>query len=212
MAELKEKLQELKIHLQNVKQKLDLETTVEGQSLLQIRICSLLDYIIHLHFFALLKINGKPINEIVDFLIKDRLVLEKTKPLELKLKYQIDKLVKEKIEFKPQPEQMVAVEQPSSNVYKPPKIQPMMPTIKEKRTEKLKKPSKILKDLQDQYDDRPELILDETPDFIAERQRFEEDNFVRLTLSKKERKQRDRIQTDLTNEFQVSIFHVGAKQ
>jgi U3 small nucleolar ribonucleoprotein protein LCP5 len=204
MAEVTEfqgKLKELKSHLQIVKQKLALETTTKGQSLLQIRICSLLDYIIHLHFYALLKVNGKPIGDIVDMLIKDRLILEKTKPLELKLKYQIDKLVKEKIEFKPQPQQMQKVEQPVGNVYRPPKIQPVMPKIQDKSVKKLKKPSKILKELQDQYDDRPELILDETPEVIAERQRFEEENFVRLTLSKKDRKTtRD---PGLTNEFQV---------
>jgi U3 small nucleolar ribonucleoprotein protein LCP5 len=151
-------------------------------------------------------VNGKPVEDIVDILVKDRIILEKTKPLELKLKYQIDQLVKGKVELKPQPEQLVSVEQPtdttSSAIYKPPRIQPLLPTIKEKKEAKLRKPSKILKELQDQYDDKPEMIAEELPDHIAERKQFEEENFVRLTLSKKERKQRDRFQTDLTNEFQ----------
>lgn len=57
---------------------------------------NLLGYITNLSFYLLLKVNGYKIeaHPVIDQLIKLRVVLEKCQPLELKLKYQIDKLIK----------------------------------------------------------------------------------------------------------------------
>ncbi|KAI9353555.1 Sas10/Utp3/C1D family-domain-containing protein [Obelidium mucronatum] len=71
--------------------------TSKGVSLLEVKLHSLLSYLTHLSFFILLKLNGVSTAEghgSVDRLIELRVVLEKMKPIEAKLKYQIDKVVK----------------------------------------------------------------------------------------------------------------------
>ncbi|KAJ3412925.1 hypothetical protein HDV05_008713 [Chytridiales sp. JEL 0842] len=70
--------------------------TSKGVSLLEVKLHSMLSYMANLSFFALMKIHGQPIEDhpSIDQLIELRVVLDKIKPLEGKLKYQIDKLVK----------------------------------------------------------------------------------------------------------------------
>ncbi|KAI6650622.1 Neuroguidin [Oopsacas minuta] len=74
-----------------------LETQSEGISLLSLKSHLLLDYIINLTKVILHKLEAKPLSlvhsDVIDQLIKERVVLEKIKPLEMKTKYQIDKLV-----------------------------------------------------------------------------------------------------------------------
>jgi hypothetical protein len=73
----------------------DLQTK-SGLSLLDIKIHSLLSYLTNLAFLVLLKTQGGQLEEhpVVDHLIEARTVLEKLRPLETKLRYQIEKLVK----------------------------------------------------------------------------------------------------------------------
>ncbi|KAI9296082.1 hypothetical protein K502DRAFT_302852 [Neoconidiobolus thromboides FSU 785] len=123
----------------------------EGISLLDIKNELILDYITNLAFFTLLKLNGEQIDEhpCLLNLVKARTYLEKIKPLELKLKYQIDKLiraftlgtdndqeetnlVKDPLKYKPNPENLIAAkdndEEDKDNedgVYKAPKIAPV---------------------------------------------------------------------------------------
>ncbi|KAJ3325892.1 hypothetical protein HDV06_002277 [Boothiomyces sp. JEL0866] len=206
--------------------------TQNGVSLLQVRIHSLLSYVTHLTYFIILKVNGKKISghDIIKELVLLRSVLEKTKPLELKLKYQIDKLVKqaqvqvdtdnmemEALQFKPNPSAMINSEksekaQLSDEVYKPPKLAPTFydedgkkARLTEKMRDKASK-SRLLRDLRSQYDDRPEEYDAEGTGYGArevgaskedeqmkERETFEEENFIRLNLSKKEKKMAQKL-------------------
>ena len=70
--------------------------TKNGLSLLDIKIHSLLSYLTNLAFLLLLKAEGGRLEShpAVDQLIEARTVLEKLRPLEVKLRYQIEKLVK----------------------------------------------------------------------------------------------------------------------
>ncbi|KAJ1919881.1 hypothetical protein H4219_001661 [Mycoemilia scoparia] len=70
--------------------------TAQGISLLEVKFQTLLEYISDLSFISLLKLNGKPIENhpVVKRLIENRVVLEKIKPLEQRLRYQIDKLLR----------------------------------------------------------------------------------------------------------------------
>lgn len=70
--------------------------TAKGLSLLDLKIQTLLSYLSNLAFVMLLKAEGGKLEEhpVVDKLIEARTVLEKLRPLETKLRYQIEKLVK----------------------------------------------------------------------------------------------------------------------
>ena len=86
----------------------------------------LLDYCIHVAFFLLLKLEGQRVDghAVIDRLVESRLFLEKIKPMESKLKYQIDKLIRaavagvpsnrpaavDPLHFKPRPEALVEKE------------------------------------------------------------------------------------------------------
>jgi U3 small nucleolar ribonucleoprotein protein LCP5 len=56
----------------------------------------MLQYILQLAFIIHAKISGKSIkgHPVVESLVECRIVLERMKPIEVKLKYQIDKLVR----------------------------------------------------------------------------------------------------------------------
>ncbi|KAJ3221708.1 hypothetical protein HDU78_000342, partial [Chytriomyces hyalinus] len=71
--------------------------TSKGVSLLEIKLHGLLSYLTNLSFFILLKLHGQSTSELhpsVERLIEMRVILEKIKPMEVKLKYQIDKVLK----------------------------------------------------------------------------------------------------------------------
>ncbi|KAL2913635.1 hypothetical protein HK105_206795 [Polyrhizophydium stewartii] len=257
--------------------------TAQGVSLLEVRLHTMLGYITNLGFLSLLKLHGQSISghPVVDRLIELRTVLERTKPLEQKLKYQIDKLikaavmhedsqrmgedmgdttdaalsVKNPLQFKPNPAALAgdagdagsdngkcisavaaacqlfwltfgnafhedgagkAKEDEPSGVYRPPRVAPMMyddssnarrgrlsQQLKERATK-----SRMLGDLQAEFDDRPEEMDAEGTGYGArgrartkedermlERQEFEEANFIRLSLSKKDKKMQRDLQT-----------------
>ncbi|KAJ3317740.1 hypothetical protein HDU76_001071 [Blyttiomyces sp. JEL0837] len=104
-AEFQARLDELVVKVGEAKEKIksllervhnnELPTT-KGVSLLELKLHSFLSYMTHLTFVILLKVNGKTIQShpSITRLIELRIILEKVKPLEAKLKYQIDKLVK----------------------------------------------------------------------------------------------------------------------
>ncbi|EGD74394.1 hypothetical protein PTSG_06405 [Salpingoeca rosetta] len=88
-----------------------------GVSFLELKNQVLLDYIANLTLLLNLKLRGKSIvgHDVVDRLVMLRVVMEKIKPLDKKLKYQIDKIVKlasssdkqtdedDEMQFKPNP-------------------------------------------------------------------------------------------------------------
>ncbi|KAJ3159309.1 hypothetical protein HDU86_001912 [Geranomyces michiganensis] len=98
IADLKEKLAELRLRLAPTIESAkagDIQTS-KGVSLLEVKIHSMLSYLTNLAFYLLLKLHGRSVrgHAAIDRLVELRIVMEKTKPLEQKLKYQIDKLVK----------------------------------------------------------------------------------------------------------------------
>ncbi|OMJ17180.1 Neuroguidin [Smittium culicis] len=70
--------------------------TEQGISLLTIKYYTLLEYVSNLSFVATLKLNKVDIEShpVIDRLIENRLYLEKIKPIEQRMRYQIDKLIR----------------------------------------------------------------------------------------------------------------------
>jgi hypothetical protein len=68
----------------------------KGISYLQVKLQLLLNYSMNISFYLALKAEGKSVKDhpVIDHLVKLRTILEKTSPLDKKLKYQIDKLLK----------------------------------------------------------------------------------------------------------------------
>jgi U3 small nucleolar ribonucleoprotein protein LCP5 len=166
-------------------------------------------------------------------LIKERTILEKMKPLELKLKYQIDKLVKmangsissdlqDPLQYKPNPKNMIGSEDEEEKekdsdepkLYRPPKIVPMHFEEKpisrnigelSRREQSRAAKSRLLRDLQEQYDSRPEEltaagtgyglheVATKMDEKLLEKQKYEEENFMRFTLTREEKKARKRM-------------------
>jgi U3 small nucleolar ribonucleoprotein protein LCP5 len=180
--------------------------------------------------------------------------LEKVKPLETKMKYQIDKLIKaasstdlanvdqstvdDPYMFKPNPNLLVQDDdededgndaEDGDGVYKAPRIAPMPYDdnpgySKEMRSEQRKKEkasrSRMLRDLANQYSEAPEqdkvigtINLEDDDRELMERETYEEDNFIRLTQSKKQKKKIERLnQRSLHNELlDFDDFHGSGK-
>ncbi|KAI8821494.1 Sas10/Utp3/C1D family-domain-containing protein [Fimicolochytrium jonesii] len=267
IKDFKDKLVELRMRLATTVESAhagDIRTH-NGVSLLEIKVHSMLSYLTNLAFYLLLKLHGRPVSghPVIDELVELRIVMEKIKPLEQKLKYQIDKLVKaasmqddnkeakdadgkslaaavtDPLNFKPNPSAMLSagVEHDTADrdadttggVYRPPKLAPM-PYDDSQRTktgrltqqakEKASR-SRLLRDLRSQYDDRPEeqtaqgtgygaseVGASKEDEKWAERERFEEENFVRLNLTREDKKLQKAIETQgarlrFNDEFQA---------
>lgn len=121
-------------------------STDQGLSFLEMKYNMLLSYLINLTFIVLRKCSGETIegDPCIDRLIEIRTVLEKIRPIDYKLKYQIDKLVKTAVtgtnvndpsNFKANPDNLTMGDDESSNsedegkekneksgVYVPPKL------------------------------------------------------------------------------------------
>lgn len=71
-------------------------STEHGLSFLEIKYHMLLNYLINLTYIVLRKTSGQKIvhDPSIDRLIEIRTILEKIRPIDYKLRYQIDKLVK----------------------------------------------------------------------------------------------------------------------
>lgn len=132
-----------------------LQDTEQGISLLSLKIHLLINYLQHLTFFILLKarnesIKAPPYSQVIENLIDLRIYLDKgVKPIEAKLKYQIDKVIRaadrsdvdettrEALSYKPNPKALVTESRQETNqqeaeaeaeLYKPPKIAATVPT------------------------------------------------------------------------------------
>lgn len=242
-------------------------STENGISLLKERNFTFLNYLKKLFFLNLMKINGFDFDSgsgseeemgqnVIWSMVKDRFLIEKSSQLKLKMKYQIDKLVKaanltdnhndrvdafdpsnpisiedvDPLAFKPNPSALAlnttSLEEAGENsqeqgdgIYRPPRLAPMhyddsAKSIKStKLSEKLKEKaskSRLLRDLQQQYDDAPEDMdamglgysaketLSKLDKELDEREEFEETNFIRLSTSKKLKKQ---IKNQITHRF-----------
>jgi len=236
LKDFKEKIVEVKNKLKPLEKKIEDEDfeLSKGISFLDVKYNVMLSYIINLSYYFMLKLDGQKIENhpVIEQLIKERTILEKMKPLELKLKYQIDKLVKmangsinndlqDPLQYKPNPKNMIdsedekeEKESSETKLYRPPKIVPMHFEEKtvsrnigelSKREQKRAAKSRLLRDLQEQYDSRPEELtaagtgygvhevatrMDEK---LLEKQKYEEENFMRFTLTREEKKARKRM-------------------
>ncbi|XP_003382464.1 PREDICTED: neuroguidin-like [Amphimedon queenslandica] len=173
-------------------------STEKGISLLELKFHLMLNYLINLVQIMLLKAKGESIlpqqegeggSLAVDRLIELRVVLEKMRPLEMKLKYQIDKLVKaasstglavsvnDPLNYKPNPNNLVPKIKESDGrsigsnpgKYVPPKVRAMPfedDTQKEekKREKKRRKAlqSSLVEDLADELSEAPREIKEVT--------------------------------------------------
>lgn len=160
-------------------------STDQGLSFLEMKYNMLLSYLINLTYVVLRKCSGEKIegDPCIDRLVEIRTVLEKIRPIDHKLKYQIDKLVKTAVTggnandpsgFKANPDAFTQESTSDSeteetgkktNVYVPPKLSatPYLgdETAQERtkrlqeRTKKHHLSSSIMQDLREEYLDAP---------------------------------------------------------
>lgn len=239
MKEIREKLAPL------IQRARDLQIpTSKGLSYLETKYHLLLNYCTNICFYLLLKAEGKTVKNhpVIEHLARTRTVIDRLKPLDQKLKYQIDKLLKlaaqgeanlqsdPKLRHRANIKGFLPIGKEAAddeddeddsdddmngmdsdeNVetgrsalgasldrYVAPKFAPTGDREEKRklRAEKKAKSSSMAQYLIDEFGDRPlEHTLSTGPrdkslrEAQAERDRYEEDNFVRLGLTKKEKK------------------------
>ncbi|KAI9319893.1 Sas10/Utp3/C1D family-domain-containing protein [Dichotomocladium elegans] len=257
ISDLKQKVVELKNQLKPIIEKFDEGQikTNKGVSFLEVKYQLMLQYITQLAFYVHLKLSGRSIKNhpVIESLIELRVILDRMKPIETKLKYQIDKLVRtavlgsqpqkqddnDPLAFKPNPMNLVSKdedeeqedesekesEDESRAVYRPPKLAPMafdegstkksrQEREEERRREKASR-SRVIRDLMVDMNDTPEevdvhggvtesfVFGDRLDHQIAEKRRYEEDNYVRLITTRKEKKRMNakKNRMNFENEF-----------
>ncbi|KAJ3119033.1 hypothetical protein HDU96_003208 [Phlyctochytrium bullatum] len=98
VSQLNARLGEIRQKVRSLQERVDSGEldTYKGVSLLEVKSHSLLAYITDLSVYSLLKLQGQKVEShpVIDKLIEHRVVMERTRPLEQKLKYQIDKLLR----------------------------------------------------------------------------------------------------------------------
>ncbi|KAH7927081.1 hypothetical protein BV22DRAFT_1007682 [Leucogyrophana mollusca] len=178
--------------------------------------------------------RGDAPGDLVDSMIEGRVVLEKIKVLESRMRYQIEKLVRvadepsssqnvvdDPLAFRPNPQNLMDNDAQGSGdeddgqaddrdgIYRPPKLAPMpyTETAASKRSKRQPIP-KALSALAHHDPSRPHIEstsgLGATPALASDRAReiarmteFEEENFTRLVMKKKDAKRRKADEEDL---------------
>jgi len=227
LEEFKEKMIEIRKHLHPTLKKLRAHKypTDKGISFLEVKYHLLLNYCTNITFYLLLKTEGVQVKDhpVVKQLVKIRAVLEKIKPVEKKLKYQIDKLLKiaadpdaaqraqkDPMSFRPNIDNLMEdeVSDGGQDVYRPPKLTAVSMGDKEdkkkqkKRDKAMKKASQssIIKQLRSELSEAPEEIVAfgdhrrADDDKVKEITQYEEDNFMRLMETKKDRAKKKKNQ------------------
>lgn len=246
LRDIREKCKDVLTHIQGLVKKAEEGefSTSKGISFLEVKYQLLLSYLINLTYVMLRKSHGQSIegDNSIDRLVEIRTILEKIRPIDQKLKYQVDKVIRiaatggtgasDPMRFHANPDNLESKldneesegsgseddeekkeeEKKTSKVYRPPKLAAVhydgdesAVDKKQRQLETLRKralSSDIMRDLQKQYDDRPEEVVDSRDlhrmrenKRAKERTRYEEDNFMRMTLSKKERSAGKRLAT-----------------
>jgi len=230
--------------------------TKAGLSFHELKNHVMLDYLANLTYVMLRKCSGKSINgeKAIERICEDRTVLEKMKPIEKKLRYQVDKAIKvaengqlpsdDPLNFRPNigalqqndddDEDSSSEEEEDADImpnnrsknnagsgkYVPPKNVPAFmddaETLEKNEEERKKKRSlskSIVEDLRRQHLDLPEEeyahVDTMRADRIAkmkERIRYEEDNFTRLPLTKKDKHKRRQMTTIGTLGDELTYF------
>jgi len=224
-------------------------STENGLSFLEVKYHSLLDYLINLTYVVLRKCSGETIEKdpSIDRLIELRTVLEKIRPIDYKLRYQIDKLVKtadtgvldvnDPSNFKARPDLLVSQldeasseeseeeekpkEKHSDKIYRPPKLTAMPyedDDVMDKRKRQMERARKralgssIIRELKEELLDTPIEISDGSRaqqmynKAQKERERYEEDNFTRLPITKAEKQRQRRLTTLGTLGDEITSF------
>eukprot|EP00123_Amoebidium_parasiticum_P012975 comp21693_c0_seq1/m.30580 comp21693_c0_seq1/g.30580 ORF comp21693_c0_seq1/g.30580 comp21693_c0_seq1/m.30580 type:complete len:366 (-) comp21693_c0_seq1:364-1461(-) len=167
-------------------------STSKGVSYLDVKLHLLLAYCVHLAFLMLLKTGGGQIQDhpVVRQLVELRAFIEKIRPLDQKLKYQIDKLVKaanigeaggleDPLRYKPNPDALVKDEgagegadedgEEGSGIYVPPRLSAVRYDDDSKVDKRRKKEEALARelrthdmyqDLKSQYTDEPVEVKD----------------------------------------------------
>lgn len=191
-----------------------------GLSFLQLKYHLMLGYCTSVVYYLMLKGRGGRIegHPVIKRMIRFRLMLEKIRPLEAKMKYQIESLLQpqedDETELRANIDDMVLdsgasedEEQDANGVYRAPKLAPVYypeddkEAAKQKRHEERRQKtlskSRLLAELRGELEDLPEeepidpvrmssrLANDEK---AKEREAYEEENFMRFTVSKKEKR------------------------
>ncbi|XP_038070230.1 neuroguidin-like [Patiria miniata] len=215
-------------------------STSKGVSFLEVKYHLLLSYLMNLTYVMLQKTEGRKLSgcPAIERLVEIRTVLERMRPIDQKLQYQVDKLIKtaatgavaenDPLRYKPNPANLRSKlddeeegEDESSDEeeddakpkkYVPPKVVAMhydgdetMKQRQEKQLEKAKKralSSALMQELKGEYFDGPEEVresvslhrLNEDKE-ARHKTEFEEDYFVRLPVTKKEKQAQRRLAT-----------------
>lgn len=200
----------------------------KGLSFLEMKCQLFLEYLINVTYSMLLKINGKQISgePCIEHLVEIRTILSKIRPIEKKLKYQIDKCVKMANPDPKNPEQNALSFKPNldnlggnddedsdeddenetenkSDAYVPPKITAVhydgdKLSKEEKRLENARKRSlnsNLIADMKEEFSEEPVEISDgryrsmhqKLKEKMDERELYEESTLRRLTVSKKDK-------------------------
>lgn len=223
------------------------ENREKGISFLEMKGQLFLQYLINIAYSMLLKVEGKPISgdPCIEHLVEIRTILSKIKPIEKKLKYQIDKYVKmaapdvknteqNALSFKPNIDNLGGNDdgeseddvekdnEEKSDVYVPPKIT-AVPYDGDKISREEKKlqnarqrslQSNLLADMREEFGEEPLEISDgryrsmqqKIKVKMDEREQYEEANLRRLTVTKK-----DKLMKRKLNELDevIKIGNVG---
>ncbi|XGW23423.1 hypothetical protein V3C99_005565, partial [Haemonchus contortus] len=211
----------------------------EGISLLDVKNREMVCYMAELSLLMTQMSCGKSIKDhpAVFRACKHKTILERIRPIEQKMKSQIDKLVQglnngeAKAPLRARPDQMEfdddndESEEDQDNEedhakpkkYVPPKMMAVRYEEDEdgreaKAIEKAKRralQSSLVQELRQQYSDAPEEFREKSQrrfDADKERERYEEDHFVRLRMSKAEKKREQRLNRDNVME---DLFNFG---
>lgn len=216
------------------------QSTTKGISFLDVKHQMLLSYLINLTHILLKKTSGQSIvdDKAIDRMVEIRTVLEKMRPIDKKLKYQIDKVIKTAVtgasessnplRYKANPDNLVSKlddggsdsgsdddnsdedNKNKTKIYVPPKLAPAHfdgdeKDKQEKAIENAKKralSSSMIRELRQEYQEGPDEIR-ESRDLhrfkedkkAKEREEYEEEHFVRLSVSKKEKNASKRMGT-----------------
>lgn len=193
-------------------------SVANGVSLLDVKYHALLQYVIDLVALVNCKVRGEDIShfDFVNRIVENRIVLEKIRPLEKKLQYQIDKILQmaddvtadDPLNLKPNLDNLDddddagdSEEEDDTNAagdkkYVPPHIAAVQfeeeekDVKRQKERERLLKKSSMLKDVMEEMTDDPIEITNEFKSKHdkerTDRERYEFDNYKRITLTKKQ--------------------------
>ena len=200
----------------------------EGVQFLEIKFHLLLTYCQHITFYLLLKAEGQRIQShpVIESLLRIRTMMERLKPLERKLKHEIDRLLQagngapllnSQSAAKPDVSNLLPVDGNESDdqdkLYRAPKLMSVPfetgdssgTARANQQMQRRMKTSRVLKELKEAYSSAPESIrmregsnalLDQEE---KERTRFEEDNFTRLPVTRKLKRRRTAAQRQVGN-------------